>query len=182
MLCYNHQLQVFWNHQSCVVVINSNPATPKCLVHLLHMYHIAKHCWNPCCQSSYKICQSGPTSHSHDPTNQIPFLNLLVCCSVRDIESAKFLVLLLPTCLFLDKEISQTIVDAMTSFIRKNGSWVEIWADECMMMYPDFEYDIPPACGLKLTKLTEGGIMMTNTCNAAHGVNRLLIDKPKLDY
>ena len=79
-------------------------------------------------------------------------------------------------------ETSLAQVDAITSFINEKGQWLEKWADECKRMYPDYKHDIPPASELSLAKLGDGGIVSTDTCNAAQRVNGLLVEKIKVEF
>ncbi len=115
---------------------------------------------------------------------QTPFLNLLISYKDKDDdeECAVFKTLLISTCIFPVDESSLAQVEAITSFIEEKGKWLEKWASKCKKMYPDYDHDIPPASELTLAKLGDGGIVSTDTCNAAQKVNGMLIEKIKLEF
>ncbi len=99
-----------------------------------------------------------------------------------DDKCTVFKTLLMSTCIFPVDGTSLAQVEAITSFIEKGRQWLEKWSSKCKRMYPDYDHDIPPASELTLAKLGDGGIVSTDTCNAAQKVNGMLIEKIKLEF
>ena len=54
--------------------------------------------------------------------------------------------------------------------------WISVYQ---LMFGVDDEHSIPPPTSLHLSKMSEGGLVTTDTCNAARKISRLLVKEVK---
>ena len=51
------------------------------------------------------------------------------------------------------------------------------WAEVAKEMYPGFQHDIPNKSEMSMSKLANGGLLMSDTCNTARNIRTLLREK-----
>jgi len=66
-------------------------------------------------------------------------------------------------------------------FLVERKDWLERWKEVVERDYPDFDHDINPE-GLDLVKMGSGGNVMTNGCNTARKLDRLMVATIKAHY
>ena len=85
----------------------------------------------------------------------------------------------LSSSIVLPGESSEEQFDAILEMLSKGGDRLNRWAQVCEERYPGYAHDIPKDCGMNLRKLSSGGSVNTDTCNAARKTRRILVSKIK---
>lgn len=81
--------------------------------------------------------------------------------------------------MILSGESSEKQFDAISEMISKGGERLNRWTKVCKERYPGYEHDIPKDCGMNLGKLSSGGTVNSDTCNAARKTRIILVSKIK---
>ena len=85
----------------------------------------------------------------------------------------------LDSAILADDETSESVTLSIIKTFKEGASLLQIWRNVTERMYPgrdDLMKYLPLAAQLNITKLIGGGSMMTDTCNAAKLVRKLLIE------
>ena len=85
----------------------------------------------------------------------------------------------LSSSIILAGETSEEQVDAISEMISKGGERLKRWAKVIAERYPGYQHDIPEDCGMDIGKLSSGGGLNSDTCNAARKTRRILVSKIK---
>ena len=87
---------------------------------------------------------------------------------------------LLSTSIIPENETSETLADAIASEVEKKAALLSDWKAIPERMFPNRQHDIPAGSQLSIGKLSEYGLVTTDTCNSAQKLNRLLCEKIEL--
>ena len=83
---------------------------------------------------------------------------------------------LLTASIIAENSKSTTIANAIITAIREKSHLLTGWQSECKKMFPEYEHTIPNAAKISISKLHNGGVVTTDTCNAARKVARSLVN------
>ena len=75
--------------------------------------------------------------------------------------------LVLSSTIILKGEPSKEQYDASVSMSKRHAKGLERWADKMRTVYPTYKHDIPPPNQMNLYKLSSGGAVTSDICNAA---------------
>jgi len=105
---------------------------------------------------------------------QVAILNLIITILENE-GDPEYIPILASTSIIPEDETAVTQEDAILTFLDERKDWLERWKDVIERQYPNFEHDINPD-GIDLVKMGSGGNVMTDGCNTARKVNRLLVE------
>ena len=83
----------------------------------------------------------------------------------------------LSSSIILKGETSEEQFDAICDMISRGGERLKRWAEVCKREYPTYEHNIPKDIGMNIGKLSCGGTVNSDTCNAARKTRRLIVTK-----
>ena len=89
-------------------------------------------------------------------------------------EDSKLRNIALSSSLILKGESSEEQFEAITAMIARGGERLKRWADVCETKYPSYEHDIPKDICMNIGKLSCGGLITSDTCNAAQKTRRII--------
>jgi hypothetical protein len=125
--------------------------------------------------AAYRIAKAKRWGQMHtDGTGrrQIAFQDLALTIE-EDVEGL-FEPLLITSCIIPRDERSETICEAVLHALEQKGKNLDEWRVVHERMF-DTNHSIPPGSEIHLSKL-EGGLINTDTCNAARLLGQLLVD------
>ena len=92
-------------------------------------------------------------------------------------EDSKLRNIALSSSLILKGESSEEQFEAIAAMIARGGERLKRWADVCETKYPSYEHDIPKDICMNIGKLSRGGLITSDTCNAARKTRRIIVSK-----
>jgi hypothetical protein len=110
---------------------------------------------------------------------QIPFLNLLLSYLPEGNHKYNFQTVLMSCCIHPEDETAEAQISAIVDHLDRTGKLLQKWQETHNRMFPGDEHGIPDATSLDLGKLSDGGAVSTDTCNAAQKLNQRLIEEIK---
>ena len=84
--------------------------------------------------------------------------------------------ILLSTTTYTEGEESDQVVAGLIQTLVEKGTLLDGWKSKHKELFGDDDNDIPDSTNLNLSKLGDGGAIMTDTCNAANKINRKLAE------
>ena len=79
--------------------------------------------------------------------------------------------ILLSTTTYTEGEESDQVVAGLIQTLVEKGTLLDGWKSKHKELFGDDDNDIPDSTNLNLSKLGDGGAIMTDTCNAAKKIN-----------
>ena len=104
---------------------------------------------------------------------QIPFTALIIGILG---EEDKLDPVVVSSCIFMEDERSETQADGICEKIKLLKQRLESLRQLVKEKYPEKIDLLPLADGIDINKLGDGGVIMTDTCNAARKLRRILVD------
>ena len=101
---------------------------------------------------------------------QIPLQNLVISVSEDDIIRP----LIVSSTIILKGESSEEQAQAIVDMIKRGAKRLERWANKVELIYSDYKHDIPSPNEMNIHKLSSGGAITSDTCNAARKTSRIL--------
>ena len=99
-------------------------------------------------------------------------LHLPWAISVKEDEDDIYTPLLLSSSIYPEDESSKTVVRVLVDIIQEKGEMLQGWISMHQLMFGiDDEHSIPPSTYLNLSKMFDGGLVTTYTCNSARKIS-----------
>ena len=86
-----------------------------------------------------------------------------------------FTPLLLSSCILAEDDTSETVCQSIINTVKEKGKLLDNWiaVHEAKV---GTDHDIPTSTQMRLSKLGKGGVVMSDNCNQARKVTKLLVD------
>ena len=111
-----------------------------------------------------------------DCTNRRQSAKQNFAVTIKD-YGGKLLPTLPSTSIIPENETSETLVDAITSRVAKKAALLSDWKVMHERIFPNRQHEILDDSQLSNGKLSEYGLVTTDTCNSAQKLNRLICEK-----
>ena len=94
-----------------------------------------------------------------------------------------FNIVTLSSCIIAEEETAESLTQSIVHAFKESRELLQAWCDVTVALFPnqqDLFETIPAPTKLPLAKAAKKGIIMTDTCNTACKLCRLLIDQIKV--
>ena len=107
---------------------------------------------------------------------QVDILNLII--TAMEDGDPSYVPILFSASILPENGTADNLHNSIINFIEEKKEWLVKWQEVIERDYPDYEHSLDQA-GLDITKLQDGGHVVTDGCNTARKFNRMMVDTIK---